>query len=82
MDNRAYMMNELKRTLKWIERVDSRGDQDLRNKLIFRALYLALAVGLNAGVKFDPNEPTMPVVHIDLPNNTQVSWHVPEYKQR
>lgn len=56
-------------------------DQDYvtRYRLVFGALYAALAVGMSGGVREDPAEPGWPVVYIQLPTG-QVSWHVPEYE--
>lgn len=49
-----------------------------RNRLVLELLGAAMALGMNAGVAFDPNTPTWPVVYVDLPTG-QVSWHVAPY---
>lgn len=54
-------------------------DYDARYRLVFRALVLALAEDLKAGVRIDPAEPGWPVVYIELPTG-QVSWHMPEHQ--
>jgi hypothetical protein len=51
-----------------------------RYELVFEAMHVALELGINAGVKNDPNEPHWPLVFIDLPTG-QVSWHVLEYQE-
>jgi hypothetical protein len=53
-------------------------DYDARYELVFRAVGLALASGLAAGIRDDPAEPGWPVVYIELPTG-QVSWHMPQH---
>lgn len=46
---------------------------------VLRALAVAHDLGYRAGIKIDPKEPAWPVVYIDLPDDGQLSWHMPEY---
>ncbi len=50
-----------------------------REKLVWEALVIAKHLGYKAGVRFDPAEPTWPVVAIELPGVGEVSWHCPAY---
>lgn len=53
-------------------------DYERRYRAVFRAVALALNLGMSAGVRIDPAEPAWPVVYIELPTG-QVSWHMPEH---
>ena len=53
-------------------------DYDVRYRLVFDAVPVALACGFAAGVRIDPSEPDWPVVYIELPTG-QVSWHMPAH---
>ena len=53
-----------------------------RNHAVLLAARLAEDNGLKVHVGIDPNEPTWPVVYIELPKG-QVSWHLsPGYFER
>ena len=69
-------MKKLANTLELIKENDTNYDE--RYLLVFKAVYLALAHGINAGIRLDNNEPEWPVVYIDLPTG-QVSWHMPQH---
>ena len=69
-------MKELANTLELIKANDTNYNE--RYLLVFKAVYLALANGINAGIRSDINEPEWPVVYIDLPSG-QVSWHMPQH---
>lgn len=62
--------------LQSIEQHDA--DYAVRNPLIYEALYLAQKCGYPAGIRLDPDDPTWPVVYLELPTG-QVSWHIPEH---
>lgn len=49
-----------------------------RNLHVIHALATALSLGLNAGIRFDNEDPDWPVIFISLPTG-QVSWHVEDY---
>src|SRR5512141_2646258 len=61
-----------------IEKTDQAGSYDIRNKLIYSAFAMASAIGLEVGIRHDPEEPEWPVIFIELPTG-QVSWHVPQH---
>lgn len=61
-----------------IEKTDQAGAYDIRNKLIFSAFAMASAIGLEVGIRHDPEEPEWPLIFIELPTG-QVSWHVPQH---
>ena len=67
---------ELATVLSLIKQKDT--DYDARYPLVFSALAIALHLGMEAGVRVDPEEPEWPVVFIELPTG-QVSWHVPRH---
>ena len=69
-------MKELANTLELIKANDTNYDE--RYLLVFKAVYLALAKGIKAGIRSDIDEPEWPVVYIDLPTG-QVSWHMPQH---
>jgi len=66
----------LKKTLKEIEKYDL--DIPVRYGLVLRALLFAHDLGMHAGIRIDENDPTWPVVYIELPTG-QVSWHLPQH---
>lgn len=51
---------------------------DKRNEQVMQCLHYARRIGLECGIRFDPDEPEWPVVYIELPTG-QVSWHVPQH---
>ena len=53
-------------------------DYDARYELVFRAVGLALACGLPAGIRIDEAEKDWPVIYIELPTS-QVAWHMPQH---
>ena len=69
-------MKELANTLELIKENDTNYDE--RYLLVFKAVYLALANGFDAGIRPDINELKWPVVYIELPTG-QVSWHMPQH---
>ncbi len=52
---------------------------DKRNRMVIRAVSLALYIGYDAGFRIDPKEQDWPVAFIELPTG-QVSWHLPPHK--
>jgi len=69
---------ELKIILQMIKQADELQKYEWRNEFIYSAVYLAVASGLPAGFRIDPQEPEWPVAFIELPTG-QVSWHVPQH---
>lgn len=53
---------------------------EVRERLIYRALYLAQRAGHQIGFRFDPTEPQWPVAYIKLPEG-QVSWHMLQFPE-
>lgn len=49
-----------------------------RNRVIIKAVGLALLSGFAAGFRIDPKEPEWPAAFIELPTG-QVSWHIPQH---
>ena len=48
----------------------------LRTVLVYKALYLASALGLKCGFRTDPSEEQYPVVVIELPDGIgEIAWH-------
>lgn len=72
------LLADLKDTLEAIEENDT--DYDKRERLVYEALLWARAAGLEAGFRFDPNEPEWPVAYVELPTG-QVSWHMPQHSK-
>lgn len=74
---------ELVEQLKEIARIDSQEpdsrDYELRNIFVLHAMSSAAEIGLDVGIRIDPNEPEWPVAYIELPTG-QVSWHLPQHK--
>lgn len=68
-------MNQLAKVLLEIEENDQ--NYEIREKLVYKALYLAKDLGLSAGIRVDPDSPDWPVVTIMLPTG-QISWHNPK----
>jgi hypothetical protein len=50
----------------------------IRYRLVFEAVELALVLGYDAGVAIDPKDPSWPVAYIELPTG-QVSWRMPQH---
>ena len=50
-----------------------------RTQLVYEAIELALELGYEAGIRFDPKEPKWPIAYIELATG-QVSWRLPEHK--
>jgi len=55
--------------------VQSDQNYGLRTVLVYKALYLACALGFKCGIRTDENEPNFPVVVIELPGYGEVAWH-------
>lgn len=53
-------------------------DYALRNALIWHAAVLAMQQGYAVGIRFDPADPSWPVIFIELPTG-QISWHLPQH---
>ena len=70
------MLNKLKMLLYEIMMNDT--NYAIRNPKILQALGVAAELGYPCGVRIDKDEPTWPVVYIELPVG-QVSWHLPEH---
>lgn len=47
----------------------------------FAVLDEAVFLGLEAGIRLDPEQPEWPVVFIELPGAGQVSWHIPQHEK-
>lgn len=76
----AHMLGEFRAVLSLIEATDS--NYALREALVYRAVGLARALGLRAGVRFDKSAtdgPDWPIFCIELPEVGEVSWHCPAY---
>lgn len=55
---------------------------DERTCHVYFAMFIAVAAGYTAGIRFDARDgPDWPVVSIDLPNVGQVAWHVKAVNQ-
>jgi hypothetical protein len=50
-----------------------------RYGLVLQAVAYAHCLGLKAGFRLDPAEPEWPVAFIELPQQGQVSWHIPQH---
>lgn len=61
-----------------IDRFQQAGDYEARNRHVYNAMSVAVNMGLDAGIRIDPEEPEWPVIYIELPTG-QVSWHVPQH---
>lgn len=75
---KAECIPAFKDVLLIIREAEKKQDYDLRNRAIIEAVYMALFIGHDAGVRFDPAEPEWPVFFIELPTG-QVSWHLPQH---
>jgi len=53
---------------------ESLQDYEDRDRLMYKAMYLASNKGYKVGIRIDPEEPDWPVVSIKLPTG-QVTWH-------
>ena len=69
-------MRTLAALLREIEQYDQ--DYEVRYRLVLKALWQAVWMGLSAGIRIDPEQPHWPVVYIELPHG-QVSWHLPAH---
>ena len=71
-------IDALKYALQAIEKHDT--DYQVREGLVYQALFSAHSAGFSCGFRLDPDEPEWPVAYIDLPTG-QVSWHMPQFAQ-
>jgi hypothetical protein len=76
-------LEDLKETLAEIAANDA--NYPVREKLVYRALAEAVALGYKAGIRFDTDDKDAakwPVVCIMLPDIGEVSWHCPAYDMK
>jgi|WetSurMetagenome_2_1015567.scaffolds.fasta_scaffold1592545_1 hypothetical protein len=69
---------KLSQCLKSIEENDT--NYDIRYNLVIRAFYLANKLGYKTGIRVDASELDWPIYVIELPNDKQISWHMPSHK--
>lgn len=76
--DRAEMMDDLREILHEVEAHDT--DYEVRYNLVFAALMMAAAAGLEAGIQVDDAQPGWVVACIELPTGP-VGWHMPVHKK-
>lgn len=76
--SRAALKADLVDFLALVEQYDQAKEYDARYLAVMGAVTCALAGGLAAGIRIDPDELEWPVVYIELPTG-QVSWHMPQH---
>ena len=61
----------------FIKIVENYTNYEKRYDLVLQALVLARKLGYKCGFRHDPTEPDWPVIVIVLPEQGEVSWHMP-----
>jgi hypothetical protein len=70
------LQERLRQVLFQIEKNDK--NYEVRDRLVWEAVFLAKQLGYKAGISFDAAQPEWPGICIELPTG-QVSWHMEQY---